>query len=675
MGKIFLVHDFSPSQPWVHAVLNSNKKLFASQDLEIAPFNPWTCELVPSHCLLWFPFAADKTIDPTVRSIFRNMACILENGKDALLFAHTPLLSDHQSFARLLFEETGVSHRNIDALFIIGRPVLSLEQRYREMSAFSDITGEIYLNAYSCIHNLLRQAREAYGNVATIANLQDDPRTIPAPDIARAIFEFLGRKGDMPMAVPACHPLCYKSHVARRLIWLAQVRRNSWPHMDENEYLQTLLNMDNKWETDIASPLEMRRKMHEAAASEIAILEKELALAAGSLECPRWLLEEKEEDPGQQLDINLINDFVQNLPERITKVLLQRYRNDERLLSKDHKSLYYALRKNISPEIRHIGEAAPPVELNVLTMTYNHEEYIGDCLESVLAQRADFPVRHIVLDHCSSDGTAGIISSYAEKHPSIQPVLLSRHLPEENIRGLFARCSAKYVALCDGDDFFTNPLKLQKQVDYLETNPQCALCFHPVKVVFENGKAPFIFPPLTGLPKRKKYQYHLADLTKGNFIQTNSVVYRWRFRDGLPGWFRFDICPSDWYWHMLHAEEGRIGFLPDIMSLYRRHDHALYAHAFQDTEAHFQDHGMTELKTYQVCNNHFKNRYFRNFSALANSVFAAFFNIAHDTKDSTLLDEATMAFPEFAVEFYRYVNSVSKNLLNKGSHKQEANNG
>ena len=112
MGKIFLVHDFSPSQPWVHAVLNSNKKLFASQGLDLAPFNPWTCELVPSHGLLWLPLVTDKTIDPTVRSIFRNVACSLENGKDALLFAHTPLLSGHQSFARLLFEETGVNPRN-----------------------------------------------------------------------------------------------------------------------------------------------------------------------------------------------------------------------------------------------------------------------------------------------------------------------------------------------------------------------------------------------------------------------------------------------------------------------------------------------------------------------------------------------------------------------------------
>lgn len=665
MGKIFLVHDLSPSQPWVHAVLNSNKKLFASQGMELAPFTPWTCELVPSHRLLWHQFAAGKSFDPVVRSIFRQVASNLKNGQDTLLFSHVPHLSSHQNFSHLLFRETGVNPQDINALFIIGRPVLSLEQRCRETCVLSDKTSEIYIDAYSNIHKLIGQARDAYGNVCAIANIQDDPQTTPAPDIAHALFEFLGRKGNIPMDIPACHPLYYKSHTARRLIWLPQVRNNLWPHVDEYEYAQTLLHMDDKWGTDIMCPLGMMRKMHDAAASEITILEKELALAAGSLECPRWLLEEKEGNSGQQLDINLINDFVQNLPEHITKILLQRYRNDEKLLSEDQQTLYSALYKSISPEIRHIGEVEPPAELNVLTMTYNHEEYIEDCLQSVLAQRTEFPVRHLVLDHCSSDSTAGIISSYAEKYPSIQPVLLSRRRPEENIRGLFERCSAKYVALCDGDDFFTDPLKLQKQVDYLENNPQCALCFHPVNVVFENGMAPFILPSLTSLPNRKKYQYHLADLTKGNFIQTNSVVYRWRFRNGLPTWFRSDICPSDWYWHMLHAEEGRIGFLPDIMSLYRRHDNALYAHAFHDTEAHFRDHGMEELKTYQICNDHFKNRYFRNFSALANSVFATFFNIAHDTKDSSLLDEATITFPKFAVEFYRFVNSLNKNLLSK----------
>lgn len=662
MGKIFLVHDFSPSQPWLHAVLNSNRELFASQGPELAPFNPWTCELVPSHGFLWLPRAADNPVSPVVSTILAQVADILEHGQDALLFSHTPLLAGHQSFQRILSKETGINLRDINAIFIVSSPLLSLEQRYRETNALSDKTGEIYVDAYANLPFLLRQASEVYGNVSIIANTQDDPRTVPAPDIAQKVFAYLGCQGKIFTEIQACHPLYYKSCTARRLSWLTRVRGNSWPRMDEGGYAQTLLRMDEKWERDIASPLAMRKKLRSACASSMCSLEKEFYLTPFSLECPPWLLEGRETDLNFLPDTGKISDFAANLPEHEADALLRRYSNDERLLSPDQKILYSALLEKASPEIRHIGETEPPVELSVLTMTYNHEKYITDCMESVLAQRTDFPVRHIVLDHCSSDDTAAIISSYAEKHPSIQPVLLSRRQPEENVRGLFERCASRYAALCDGDDFFTDPLKLQKQVDYLEKRPHCALCFHPVAVVFENGTPPFRFPSLDNLPRRRNDEYYLADLTKGNFIQTNSVVYRWIFRDGLPSWFRADLCPGDWYWHLLHAEKGRIGFLHDTMALYRRHENALYAHAFLDTKEHRRSHGIAELAAYKAYNDHFGGRYFRNFSDLAAGVFADFFEIASQDGDFSLLDEAGKKFPEFALEFFRQVNSVQKRM-------------
>ncbi len=73
------------------------------------------------------------------------------------------------------------------------------------------------------------------------------------------------------------------------------------------------------------------------------------------------------------------------------------------------------------------------------------------------------------------------------------------------------------------------------QVDFLRENKDCSVCFHPVHVKFENGQRnDFIFPMLEQLPRKSKQRFYLADLVQGNFIQTNSVVYRWRFRDGLP---------------------------------------------------------------------------------------------------------------------------------------------
>lgn len=674
MGALFLVHDLSPSRTWLHAIFNRNKELFAARGLVTGPFNPYACELLPSHCYLWTPLADNVQADPFIKSKFAEIAEASASGKDVLLYSHQPLAGGHKSFLRLLLAKTDIHKDDVNALFIVGKPLLSFEQLHREWSIYSEESAEIYIDAYAKMHELISFAKESYGNVKIVSNMRDDMRSVPSPDIAMAAFDFLGCEGQLHADTHVCQPLYYNSHMARRLCWQPEVRDNSWPHMDASGYAQTLFSLDGKWGIDVMSPLALRKKLNVASAQANGILEKECALAPGSLSGPQYLLE-CEESPYPELpEAEKAREFAKALPYNIKNTLLRRFSNDEKLLTPGQKISFSALCEDTPSGFRHIGEAEPPVELCVLTMTYNHEEYIEDCMKSVLAQRTDFPVRHIVLDHCSTDATASIISAYAEKYPSIRPVLLFQRRVEENIRGLFLRCSSRYAALCDGDDFFTDPMKLQKQVDYLEKNPQCALCFHHVNVVFEDGKSPFIFPPMEILPRREHSCYYLADLTKGNFIQTNSVVYRWRFRDGIPSWFRTDICPSDWYWHLLHAEKGEIGFLPDVMSTYRRHENALYATAFQSTEAHFQAHGMAELKTYQVCNEHFENRYFRNFSGLANGVFAAFFNIAHDTKNSTLLDEATRTFPEFAVEFYRYVNSLSKNLRNKNSRKQESNN-
>lgn len=313
---------------------------------------------------------------------------------------------------------------------------------------------------------------------------------------------------------------------------------------------------------------------------------------------------------------------------------------------------------------RHVSESAEAdaVSLDVLTLTYNHEKYIEECITSVLAQQTNFPVRHIIVDDASDDATPNIVARYAKEYPTrIFPIFLQKKRRGDNVRMLFRACDSKYAALCDGDDYFTSPLKLQKQVDFLESRPHCALCFHPVAVVFENGKyVNFVYPPLSELPRGVHEEYYLADLIHGNMIQTNSVVYRWRFRDGVPAWFRPDLCPGDWYWHLLHAETGKIGFLREIMAVYRRHESALYSHAFISVVEHRREHGMAELATFQAVNEHFNNRYFLRLASLAAGVFAQFFEVNLKEKDSTLLDDACAKFPEFAQFFFKALKAVRK---------------
>ena len=314
-----------------------------------------------------------------------------------------------------------------------------------------------------------------------------------------------------------------------------------------------------------------------------------------------------------------------------------------------------------------LGEQSSPTPLvSVLTLAKNHEHFIAACIESVLVQQTDFAVEHIIVDDCSTDGTRQIIADYAYKHESISPVFLSGGAkPGRNVLALFQKCRSKYVAICDGDDYFTDPLKLQKQVNFLEKHPECSLCFHPVDVVYEDGSPSRVYPTDDMLPKVGNGLYTLKDLLFSNFIQTNSAVYRWRFRDGLPDWFDPSLVPGDWYWHLLHAEVGSIGFMREHMAAYRRHAKSLYASAEGSHVTHRSVHGLEELRTYSVCNKHFRGCYYNSFYRLAAGIFSDFLKIYSDSGDDWLLRQACSLYPNFARDFLAQIQFRS------GSQRQE----
>lgn len=294
--------------------------------------------------------------------------------------------------------------------------------------------------------------------------------------------------------------------------------------------------------------------------------------------------------------------------------------------------------------------------VSVLTLCWNQEKYIEQCMESVAAQRCSLPVDHIIVDDCSDDASASIIDNFASSHARVRPIYLEqRSLHGENVRALFSHCKSHFVSLCDGDDYFTDESKLQKQVDFLAKNSHCSLCFHPVMVTYENGQPPRLYPPQNALPGGIRPYYNISVLLYGNLIQTNSVMYRWRFRDGLPDWFDPTLVPGDWYWHLLHAELGSIGYLPEIMSVYRRHEDSLYAMTETNVTEHRRYHGMEELRMYRTVNQHFGGKYYKQFCALAKDAIADFFYIYMTTGNDELFQKSMDLCPEFGLDFLKSI--------------------
>lgn len=124
--------------------------------------------------------------------------------------------------------------------------------------------------------------------------------------------------------------------------------------------------------------------------------------------------------------------------------------------------------------------------VSVVTITYNHAPYIAKCLEGVLMQQVDFPMELIIADDCSIDGTRELCEEYAAKYPErIRLITSDTNLGAvENERRAFRAAKGKYIATCEGDDYWNDPQKLQLQVEFLEAHPDYSVCFHRYKIYY-----------------------------------------------------------------------------------------------------------------------------------------------------------------------------------------------
>jgi Glycosyl transferase family 2 len=226
-----------------------------------------------------------------------------------------------------------------------------------------------------------------------------------------------------------------------------------------------------------------------------------------------------------------------------------------------------------------------PPKVSVVSITYNQEAYIRDALDGFVAQKTDFPIEVIVADDASTDATPAIIQEYADRYPGLfRPILRSENVGvHANFADALSAARGEYLAVCEGDDFWTDPLKLTKQVEFLDRHPQTTVCFHPVLVTYDDGTKDAEFPPISW-----RRDLSVEALLWRNFIQTNSVVYRRLERyDDIPP----NIMPIDWYLHVRHAVRGEIAMLPDTMAVYRRHAQGIWYTAHSDRQTFWVQRG------------------------------------------------------------------------------------
>ncbi len=208
-------------------------------------------------------------------------------------------------------------------------------------------------------------------------------------------------------------------------------------------------------------------------------------------------------------------------------------------------------------------------------ITFNQEKYIAQAIESVLVQITKFDYELVIGEDCSTDKTRKIVIDYQKKYPNKIRLILNRHNIGANLNfdNAFMACKGKYIAILEGDDYWTLPSKLQKQVDFLENNPEYAISAHAVDIISQSNKESFV--PDT-IKKNPKKEYTMRDLIHENFIPTCSVVYRKINGLILPSWMKH-VSYQDLPLHILHAQYGKISYFPEVMACYRVHSGGMWA--------------------------------------------------------------------------------------------------
>lgn len=216
--------------------------------------------------------------------------------------------------------------------------------------------------------------------------------------------------------------------------------------------------------------------------------------------------------------------------------------------------------------------------VSIACVTYNHENYISNAIDGFLMQKCNFDFEIIIGDDNSTDNTKVFLEKYKNEYPDKIQIILSdenRGSLENNIKVISA-CKGEFIAFCDGDDYWTDPIKLQKQVDFLNTNPKYVMTYSDISLVNESNL------PIDGIKKFADHKNHYKsgdifwDLYKNSFINTNTSCVRSDIIIELLDYVKNskkDIRYIYDYWLWLHvARKGKVKFIDEIMAAYRIHD-------------------------------------------------------------------------------------------------------
>ena len=245
------------------------------------------------------------------------------------------------------------------------------------------------------------------------------------------------------------------------------------------------------------------------------------------------------------------------------------------------------------------------VKVSIVCKAFNQEKYIAQTLDGFVRQKTNFPFEVIIHDDASTDSTAQIIQDYTSRYPQIiRPIYQAENQYQKGVDStlvyVIPQCRGKYLALCEGDDFWTDETKLQRQFDYLESHPDCPLVAHKTMRVFEDGS---YLGPFSSIDLSTPEACHWSTekvIRHVNDFHTSSLFFRADYyannRDILPKITAFDYTLKI----MLSTDlPGDVYIMPKVMSAYRVSAKGSWSRRIRDNNTKYEQHILRSIDTLQ----------------------------------------------------------------------------
>ena len=292
------------------------------------------------------------------------------------------------------------------------------------------------------------------------------------------------------------------------------------------------------------------------------------------------------------------------------------------------------------------------IMVSIICNAYNHEDYIEDALKSFLMQKTDFAYEILIHDDASTDKTADIIRKYESKYPNIiKPIYQTENQYSKDNSSVswiqYERVKGKYIALCEGDDYWTDPLKLQKQVDALEAHPEIDICAHGAVKVNAKTKEAIDYV----MPKSEKTVIPIEEIISGGggYIMTSSLIFRSSLNNNIPE-FRKKMQVD--YSVQIHGSlRGGMLYLNECMSVYRYLTKGSWSQRVEQNAKRLLPHLARLCEMLQILDKETQNQYSKTIQAVI---------LKHNFESALLKDEFSKLTKEPFVAIYKKLSLKEK---------------